>query len=354
MSEAHRLPRRRRLPRRIIPVGIALAVALAVAVPGVAAALFSSSPSAQTASVTAATIGAPTNFKATATGSATANLTWTAPSPPLNGYMLSQSPGTAQGSCATLSASSTSCTASGLSQGTVYTWTLQAVYNSWQSSSTTAGTTTFRTVAATLLTKATDGTSGTQTDTLSGVTTTNGATLLILAYRQGSDGNLAISSITGTAVSSTPPPASINSEPFSVGSSHFAVLAWQATGAGTSGGTVIVKFSKANNVTTTIDVVQLSGNNTSASLNSAVSTNTGTTVTGGSLSPGSSSDGEVFFAGLTSSTTMSTPSGYTALDAAGSTVHGSWFNSSASSAGVSTTLGASATWGTIEVEISHA
>ena len=352
MSGAHRPTRRRRLPRRIIPVGIALAVALAVAVPGVAPALFSS-PSAQTASVTAATIGAPTNFKATATGSSTATLSWTAPSPPLNGYMLSQSQGTVQGSCATLSASSTSCTASGLSQGMVYTWTLRAVYNNWQSSSATAGTTTFQTVAATLLSKVTDGGSGTQTDTLSGVTTTNGATLLILAYRQGSDGNLAISSITGTAVSGTPMPASINSEPFSVGNNHFAVLAWQATGTGTSGGTVIVKFSKANNVATTIDVVQLSGNNTSASVSSAVSTNTGTTVTGGPLSPGSSNDGEVFFAGLSVATSTSLPSGYTALDVPTSTVHGSWFNSSASSSGVTTTLGASAVWGTIEIEINH-
>jgi hypothetical protein len=170
------------------------------------------------------------------------------------------------------------------------------------------------------------------------------------------DGSIAFSStnpITGTAVVGTS--AAITSQTFNAGNNHYAVLAAQATGSGTANGTVIVNFSKGNNVSTTIDVVQLSGNNTSTPIaGSAISTGTGTTANGGSLSPGNSGDGEVFFAGLSGSTTMSTPTGgYAALDVPANTAHGSWFRSSASPSGVTTNLGASGTWGTIEIEINH-
>jgi hypothetical protein len=351
MSGSHRHRRTRRLLGRLLPASLLLALAAVVAVPGVASALFSRQPSAQTASVTAATIGAPTNFTATATGSTTASLSWTAP-PTLTGYTLTQSPGTVGGSCASLTASSTSCTATGLSGATAYTWTLTAVYNNWKSASAQASATTSG-VGATLLGSATDGTSGTSSSNVNGITTTSGATLLILVYRSASDGNLGINSISGSAVSTTPAPTQINAEPFVSG--HLEVFAWRATGSGTANGTVTVTFSKGNNTSTTIDVVQLSGNNTTTPVaGSAVSTNTGTTATGGTLSPGNSADGEVFFAGLSSASSMTTPSGYTVLDAPASTVHGSWFSSSATSTAVSTTLGASNTWGTIEIEISHA
>jgi hypothetical protein len=343
------------LPGRILSAGLLLALAAVAGVPAVALALFSSQPPAQTASVTAATLAAPTNFSATATGSTTAALSWTAP-PTLTGYTLSQSPGTLAGCSATPSASTTSCSATGLTPKTAYTWTLTAAYNNWKSSPAQATATTLG-VAATLLGKTTDGTAGTQSTTVSGITTASGANLLILAYRQGSSGNLAINSITGSAIAGTP--AAITSEPFNgTGGSKFAVIAWQATGSGTTNGAVTVTFSSANNVSTTIDVVQLSGNNTSTPIaGSAVSTGTGTTATGGSLSPGNASDGEVFFAGLSASATMSTPAGgYTALDAPVSPAtgaHGSWFSTAASATGASTTLGASATWGTIEIEITH-
>jgi trimeric autotransporter adhesin len=352
MRETHHDRKARRWPRRVLPAGILLALAAVAGVPGVALARFSSQPPAQTASVTAATIGAPTNLTATTTGSTTATLSWTAPST-LTGYTLSQSPGTLGGCSAAPSASTTSCTATGLSPKTAYTWTLTATYDNWKGSSVQASSTTFAAVAATLLGKATDSTSGSQSTSVSGVSTTSGATLLILAYRQGTSGNLAISSITGSAISGTP--ASITSEPFNgTGGGKFAVIAWRATGSGTSNGTVTVSFSAANNVSTTIDVVQLSGNNTSTPVaGSAVSTNTGTAVTGGSLSPGNPNDGEVFFAGLTTSTTMSAPTGYTALDVPATTVHGSWFSSSASSPGATANLGASSTWGSVEIEINH-
>jgi len=50
---------------------------------------------------------------------------------------------------------------------------------------------------------------------------------------------------------------------------------------------------------------------------------------------------------------MSTPTGYTAHNVSPSTMHGVWGSSSASTAGITTSLGASSYWGTMEIEISH-
>ena len=338
-------------PGRILPAALALALAVVGGVPGVASALFTVQPSARTGAVSAATIAAPTGFTATATGGTTAALSWTAP-PALTGYTLSQSPGTLAGCPAAPPTDATSCTATGLSPKTVYTWTLTASYDNWKSASAQASATTTG-VAATLLASATDTTPGSQTTTVPGVTATSGATLLIVAYRQGSNGNLGVGSVSGTALGGTP--ASITSEPFNGGGgTKFAVSAWQATGNGTANGTVSVRFASGNNVTTTIDVIQLSGNSTGAPIaGSAVATGTGTTVTGGSLSPGNAGDGELFLAYLSGSTTMSTPTGYAALDVPASGTHGSWFSASASTAGVISGLGASNTWGAIEVEVNH-
>ena len=236
-------------PGRILPAALALALAVVGGVPGVASALFTVQPSARTAAVSAATIAAPTGFTATATGGTTAALSWTAP-PALTGYTLSQSPGTLAGCSAAPPADATSCTATGLSPKTVYTWTLTASYDNWKSASVEASAATTG-VAATLLASATDTTSGSQTTTVPGVTATSGATLLIVAYRQGSNGNLGVSSVSGTAIGGTP--ASITSEQFNGGSgTKFAVSAWQATGNGTANGTVSVRFASGSNVTTTI------------------------------------------------------------------------------------------------------
>lgn len=349
MSGSHRLRRTRRSRGRVVSACILLALAALVGVPGAAFGFFSSHPAARAASMTAATIAAPTNFTATAVASTTVNLSWTAPSN-LTGYTLSQSPGTLAGCSATPSSSATSCTATGLSPKTTYTWTLTAVYQNWASSQVTAHATTFAVVGATLLGSATDAASGTKSSTVSGVTTSSGATLLVLVYREAS-GSTTINSIGGSAVSGTS--TQINAEPFSSGNDE--VFAWLATGSGTSSGNVKVNFSASDNVSTTIDVVQLSANNTTTPIaRSAVSTGTGSTVTGGTLTGASASDGEVFFVGLSAATTLSLPVGYTVLDVPATTLHGSWFSSSASSSGVTTTLGASPTWATIEIEINHA
>jgi large repetitive protein len=332
--------------RKVLWAGIVVGIAIAP-VPGAALAVFSAAP-AVTTGVTAATISAPGAFAATAASTTTVNLSWTAP-PALTGYTLSQSPGTLAGCSAT--PSGTSCTATGLTSHTAYTWTLKAAYNNWLSSSAQASATTFSTVGFAVAGKATDGTAGTSSSTATGVTTLSGADLLILIYRQGSSA-VGITSVSGSAISGTATaitsqaPANSNSE----------VAAYHATGTGFSNGAVTIRFSASNNVSTTIDVVQLSGDNTASpivqSADSASSVS-GTTVTGGALSGASASDGELFFAVLTTTTSMSTPTGYTVLDVPASTVHGVWDSSSASTAGITTNLGVSSYWGTIEIEISH-
>ena len=119
--------------RTLIGTAIGITLAVAVALPGIAEAMFANGPSPETASLTAATIGAPTNFTASMIGGS-ATLSWTAPVPAyLTGYTLSQSSGTLTGCSATPSASTTSCTATGLTPGAQYTWSLTAAYNNWQS-----------------------------------------------------------------------------------------------------------------------------------------------------------------------------------------------------------------------------
>jgi hypothetical protein len=347
---ARRLPAAARPPRWAVRVSLIVGLAIALSVPGEALALFSATPAAQTAAVTAATIAAPTGFTATAASTTTVTLSWTAPAK-LTGYTLSQSPGTLAGCSATPSASTTTCTATGLSAGTAYTWTLTTAYNDWLSSAVTASATTYAVVSATLLADATDSVSASSSSSVPSVTTTSGADLLILIYRQGSSASLGVSSVSGTAISGTP--ALVNSEVFGT-PAKYEVWAYRATGSGTSGGTVTVAFTAGNNVTTTIDVVQLSGDkNGSPVAQSEVTSGSGTAATGTSLTGASASDGEIFFAGLTTSTSMSTPSGYSVLDAPGSGLHGSWFDSSASSTAIATTLGASTAYATIEIEINH-
>lgn len=302
-------------------------------------------------SFTAAVLSAPTGFTATATGGTTAALAWTAPAT-LTGYTLTQSPGTLAGCSATPTAATTSCTATGLSPGVSYSWTLTAVDHNWTSPAATAGATpTPSAVSATLRGRATDSTAGTQTSGVSGVTTTNGATLVILVYRQASNGNLGISSISGTAISGTP--AAIASQVFNA-NGKYEVWAYRATGTGTANGTVSVNFGTGNNTRTMIDVVQLSGNSTASPVaRSAVNSGTSATASSGALTGANASNGELFFAGVSSSVTMSVPSGYTALDASSPGTYGAWFSSSASASGTATTLAPSSSWGTIAVEITR-
>lgn len=135
---------RARQSRRVAGM-LSISSVLAVAVSGIADGMFSVGPVPVVAGVSAATISPPTMFSAAATSSSMVNLSWGAPAT-LTGYSLSQSPGTLAGCTATPSSAATSCTATGLTAGTNYTWTLKAVYNDWASTAVTAATVTFSTV----------------------------------------------------------------------------------------------------------------------------------------------------------------------------------------------------------------
>jgi hypothetical protein len=341
------------LLRRILPASLLPGLAIALSAPGQALALFSATPAAPSAAVTAATISSPTGFSATATGTTTASLSWTAPAT-LTGYTLSQSPGTLAGCSATPSSSTTSCTATGLSAGTAYTWTLKAVYNNWASQAVQGSATTAAVTSVSLLGSVNSLNGSNQSVTVNSVTTTSGADLLILVYRQQNSA-LSITSVSGTAISGTP--ASVNSQAFTSGSHSYEVWAYRATGSGTSGGTVTVTFNATSSASTSIDVVQLSGDKAGSPVaQSAVSTGTSGTATGGPLTGAGAADGEIFFVGVTNSTTMTTSSGYSSVDApanGASSTHGLWFDSSASATGIGTTLGTSTVYGTIEIEINH-
>jgi hypothetical protein len=171
---------------------------------------------------------------------------------------------------------------------------LAAVYNNWTSSLVRAYATTPAAVTAWLLTAATDNTSSSSSSRVTSVTTTSGADLLILIYRQGSSASMGVSSVSGSAISGTP--ALVNSEVFSSSPTR-ELWAYGAAGSGTAGGTVTVTFTDADNVTTTIDVVQLS-NVGSPVVQSAVTAGSSTAATGAALTGVESGGGEIFFAGL--------------------------------------------------------
>jgi hypothetical protein len=119
---------------------VAFVVSMLVVGTGTAYAFWTASNTGN-AVASAGTLAAPANFTATATGTTTANLSWTAPAN-VTSYTLSQSPGSIAGCSATPTSATTACTATGLSPGTSYTWTLTAVFHNWTSASVQAGDTT--------------------------------------------------------------------------------------------------------------------------------------------------------------------------------------------------------------------
>lgn len=211
--------------------------------------------------------------------------------------------------------------------------------------------TTFSVFSTTVLGSAVD-TAGDKATSVTGVATTSGATELILVYRE--------SSITGDAVSSITGPFTANATQVSVNQDFAAnkssLFAYRATGNGTSG-TVTVNFSGNNkNIVTVVDVIQLSGNDTGTPIvqfSNASGTSASATA---SLSNPAAGDPEIILIGPRANTTVQTPAGFSQLDAhAGTTGAGYDFKIVFGPAETSTssTLGASATWGTIALEIKH-
>ena len=128
---------------------------------------------------TAGSLGEPTSFQAAVASSTSVNLSWVAPSNPAEtSYTLIQSPGTLAGCSATPSAGTIACTATGLTAGTPYTWTLTAVDDSWNSTSVTASATpgTAPAITSASSTNFTTGTAGNFMVTTSGAPAVNSIT----------------------------------------------------------------------------------------------------------------------------------------------------------------------------------
>lgn len=256
----------------------------------------------------------------------------------------------------------TSCTDTGLASPHDYQYQVTVIAGNWQKTGAVSGklstAASAQTVSASLLASATDIT-GSSSTTVTGVSGTAGKTLLIMVYRDASASGITLSSVTGTAIAGSPAPApsAIASQAFT-NNAKTAVFAWKATASGTSNGTVVVNFSDNKNNKTVVDVVQLSGNDTSNVIAHSVTAfdASANTTASATISNASSANGEIFFVGVPngSATSMSTPSGFTGLDAPATTgTNGLWFKAAAQTTAVSTTLGASRDWGAIALELSH-
>jgi large repetitive protein len=211
-------------------------------------------------------------------------------------------------------------------------------------------------VCANRLGGANDTTANTKTETitLSATNVTpNNSTVLILVYRHSAPSDV-LTFGTSTAISS---PTLVNSVSPG-GSTSYYMWAYQATGTGTASGTVVLNFTQ-NNVATVVDVVVLSGNNTTSPIvqSTTGSNSTGSTTASATLTTPSASDGEIVIVGAAGDpTSLSTPTGWTQFPfQRGSTqAYGaaSYFGPSAQSS-TTFTLGTSQKWGTVALDIRH-
>jgi hypothetical protein len=338
-------------PGRRAAAVIALAIALALAAPGMALAVFSSTPAAQTASVTAATIAPPTGFTVANASSTSALLTWTAPAQ-LTGYTLTSPTatiGTGFGTCtASMTSTTTTCTVTGLTANTAYTFTLTAVYNSWSSTSVTAGTY----ISLGPIPGTTSCVLGTLLCTGSAsVTAASGGNELVFVYFAST---LLGASVTGLSTGSGSPFSAatvLDSQAFASGTDGLYVFT--ATGNGTSN-PVGVKFSSGLTLLPTVwvDVVQLGTGQSALSCSGCSATGTNGTATV-PLTVAHSYDSEIAFVGVGATlgpSISSVASGfYTVAGGAGS-AYGT-FGATAQSTASFPVSGVLLSWGSIAVEL---
>jgi hypothetical protein len=182
------------------------------------------------------------------------------------------------------------------------------------------------------------------------VTTTSGKTELILVYWLSGQGSDSVASVSGPFTGATQVTSSIDTL-----ANKYDMAVWKATGNGASGA-VSVTVNKSINVAV-IDVIQLSGNNTSSPIvQSPAGNGSGTTATA-SLSSPAAGDAELVMFGAGANATFTTPGGFTSIHTANAASpafgYRSAFNSTAQ-ASASSTVSASVPWGSIALEIAHA
>ena len=121
-----------------VVAGIAGGTALVVLVAGLAFAYWITTDSSNPAAASATSLSAPTGATATETGATSVKISWTNPGTQVTGaqYQVVRTPGT--GTLCTVSAPTSSCTDSGLSPGTAYSYSVTAVLDAWQSTAVSA------------------------------------------------------------------------------------------------------------------------------------------------------------------------------------------------------------------------
>lgn len=182
-------------PSRRLIVAVTAALVLVATAP--AYGYWAAVTGASSLTVQTATLATP-SLTATPVTATSVTLSWTQPFSP-TGYTLSQSAGTLTGCSATPGTGTTTCTASGLTPDTAYTWTLTAALQRWTATATATSTTSRQATTSTLgsitPTSALMGSSFAATATVSGYGTPAG-TVVFSLYSN--------SSCTGTASYATP------------------------------------------------------------------------------------------------------------------------------------------------------
>jgi Fibronectin type III domain len=343
-----------RVPRRsaVLLGGLGVAAVLMLVTPTAASAYWQTTDSSHPAAAVAGTMPAPTSFTASATSASAASLSWTAPAN-VTGYSLLQSPGTLAGCVSAPLASATSCSATGLSPATTYTWTLGALDSLWAS-------TTVQAHAETPLGATSIGSSSFACNvvllgaTCNGpsITATSGTKLVVFAQVLASISlvSLGSPSISGPVTGVTP----LNPLVSNGGGllSYDNMYAWSATATGS--GTVTISLSGVLVGTTVwLDVVQLgSGESALTCASGCTASGTGTAVTVQS-SVTHPADSELVFLGSANGATFTAPSAFTTLAGGGSSSFGTYSQlviQSTVSPGF-TASSSPASWGSIAVEI---
>ena len=141
LTPAHAPRRARRSPSRVV-VGVLATVVTLGALVGIAFAYWQTTDSSNPAAASATSLSAPTVATATETGATSVKIGWTNPGTQVSGaqYEVVRNPGVGQVVVCTVAAPT--CTDSGLSAGTSYSYSVIAVLHNWQSSATSVSYTT--------------------------------------------------------------------------------------------------------------------------------------------------------------------------------------------------------------------
>lgn len=217
--------------------------------------------------------------------------------------------------------------------------------------------------STTVFTDLTAGTNSSSVSLAGTNTPPSGSTVLILIARNGSQSGDTVSSVGGTGISNATPVTSLTSNLSTASGAFTNLWVYQADGTGTTTSpTVTVTFNKSDNLATLVQVLVLSGENTTSPIAQSNSNKctTGCTTTATATLPNPLSTGskEVVLVGeaATTATSMSSVSWATKLFWARQTGttgcnYGSFFGTSTLSGTV--TLGTANDWGALAVEIAR-